>query len=138
VTQPPEFAKMTDPLVANHWLRVTESKFGLLQCSELQKTLFLAQQLHRPAPAWWATYTTALHDNHQVPWSEFCKAFYECHLSAGIVHRKLWEFLHLQQGTNSVNEYIIKFNYLQQYGGYHVDTDEKKVELFRNGMSLQL
>jgi hypothetical protein len=37
-----------------------------------------------------------------------------------------------------VNEYIIKFNYLQQYGGYHVDTDEKKAELFRNGLSLQL
>jgi hypothetical protein len=37
-----------------------------------------------------------------------------------------------------VNGYIRKFNYLQQYGGYHVDTDEKKAELFRNGMSLQL
>jgi hypothetical protein len=35
-----------------------------------------------------------------------------------------------------VNEYIIKFNYLQQYGGYHVDTDEKKAELFINGLSL--
>jgi hypothetical protein len=37
-----------------------------------------------------------------------------------------------------VNEYMRKFNYLQQYGGYHVDTDEKKAELFRNGLSLQL
>jgi hypothetical protein len=73
-----------------------------------------------------------------VPWSEYCKAFRERHLSAGIVRRKLWEFLHLRQGTDSVNEYIRKFNYLQQYGGYHVDTDEKKAELFRNGLSLQL
>jgi hypothetical protein len=30
VTQPTEFAEMTDPLEANHWLQVTESKFGLL------------------------------------------------------------------------------------------------------------
>jgi hypothetical protein len=37
-----------------------------------------------------------------------------------------------------VNEYIRKFNYLQQYGGYLVDTDEKKAELFRNGLTLQL
>jgi hypothetical protein len=37
-----------------------------------------------------------------------------------------------------VNEYIRKFNYLQQYGGYHVDTDEKNAELFKNGLSLQL
>jgi hypothetical protein len=137
-TQPPEFAETTNPLEANHWLRVTESKFGLLHCSEFQKTLFAAQQLHGPTTAWWATYTATLQDNHQVPWSEFCKAFRECHLSAGILCRKLREFLHLRQGTDSVNEYIRKFNYLQQYGGYHVDTDEKKAELFRNGLSLQL
>jgi hypothetical protein len=137
-TQPPEFAKTTDPLEANYWIWVTESMFGLLHYSKLQNTLFTAQQLCGPTTAWWATYTTALQDNHQVSRSEFCKAFRECHLSAGIVHHKLWEFLHLQQGTDSVNEYIRKFNYLQQYGGYHVDTDEKKAELFRNGLRLPL
>jgi hypothetical protein len=83
-------------------------------------------------------YTAALRDNHQVSWSEFCKVFRECHLSAVIVRCKLWEFLHLQQGTDRVNEYNRKFNYLQQYDGYHVDTDERKEELFRNGLSLQL
>jgi hypothetical protein len=36
-----------------------------------------------------------------------------------------------------VKEYFKKFNYLQQYGGYHVDAN-KKAELFRNGLSLQL
>jgi hypothetical protein len=51
------------------------------------------------------------------------------------MHRKLWEFLHLQEGTDSVNEYVRKFKYLQQYGAYHVDTDEKKAELFRNGQA---
>jgi hypothetical protein len=37
-----------------------------------------------------------------------------------------------------VNEYIRKFNYVQQYGGYPFDTNKKKAELFRNGLSLQL
>jgi hypothetical protein len=32
--QPPEFTKTTDPLEANHWLCVTESKFKLLHCSK--------------------------------------------------------------------------------------------------------
>jgi hypothetical protein len=44
-TQPLEFTETTDPLEANHWLHVTESKFKLLHCSEFQKTLFAAQQL---------------------------------------------------------------------------------------------
>jgi hypothetical protein len=34
-TQPLVFAEMMDPLEANHWLRVIESKFGLFHCSEL-------------------------------------------------------------------------------------------------------
>jgi hypothetical protein len=37
-----------------------------------------------------------------------------------------------------VYEYIKKFNYLSQYGTHHVDTDDKKAELFRRGLSLPL
>ena len=38
-THPPIFAEATDPLEADNWLRTTESKFGLLHCTEYQKTL---------------------------------------------------------------------------------------------------
>jgi hypothetical protein len=48
----------------------------------------------------------------------------------------LREFLDLQQGTNSVYEYIKKFNYLAEYGTHHVDTNDKKAEMFRRGLSL--
>jgi hypothetical protein len=44
-THPPVFADATNPLEANSWLRTTESKFGLLHCTEYQKTLYAAQQL---------------------------------------------------------------------------------------------
>jgi hypothetical protein len=54
------------------------------------------------------------------------------------MHRKLQDFLDLQQGTDSVYEYIKRFHYLAQYGTYHVNTDEKKAELFREGLSLPL
>jgi hypothetical protein len=106
------FAETTDLLEANHRLRVTESKFGLLHCSELQKTLFAAQQLRGSSSAWWATYTTTIQGNHKVAWNDFCTAFREHHLPIGTMHRKLWEFLDLQQGTDSVYEYIKRFNYL--------------------------
>jgi predicted PolB exonuclease-like 3'-5' exonuclease len=79
---------------------------------------------------------SSYYHNHQVPWNEFCTTFHECHISSGIMCRKLREFLHLQQETDNVNEYIRKFNYLQQYGGYHVHTDEKKAELFRKGLCM--
>jgi hypothetical protein len=34
-----------------------------------------------------------------------------------------------------VYEYSKKFNHLSQYGSYHIDTDEKKMLLFHQGLS---
>jgi hypothetical protein len=42
-THPPLFTEAGEPLETDHWLRVVESKFGLLHCTEVQKTLFAAQ-----------------------------------------------------------------------------------------------
>jgi hypothetical protein len=39
-THPPLFTEAGEPLDTDHWLRVIESKFGLLRCTEEQKTLF--------------------------------------------------------------------------------------------------
>jgi hypothetical protein len=73
-----------------------------------------------------------------VLWNMFYTIFREHHLPTGTMQHNLQEFLDLQQGTDNVYEYIKKFNYLAQYGTHHVDTDEKKVELFRRGLSLPL
>jgi hypothetical protein len=42
VTPSPVFANATDSLEADSWLRTMESKFGLLHCTEYQKTLYIA------------------------------------------------------------------------------------------------
>jgi hypothetical protein len=44
-TQPPTFTEASEPLEGDHWLRIIESKFELLNCIEDQKMLFVAQQL---------------------------------------------------------------------------------------------
>jgi hypothetical protein len=45
-THPLLFTEAGEPLEADHWLRVIEFKFGLLHCTEVQKTLFTMQQLY--------------------------------------------------------------------------------------------
>jgi hypothetical protein len=94
--QPPTFAEAIDPLEANNWLCIIESKFGLLHCTKIQKTLFAAQQLRGPMSALWANFTATIQDGHQVAWAEFCMAFHGHHIPAGLMARKLQEFLHLQ------------------------------------------
>jgi hypothetical protein len=48
-TRPPLFVKAEDLLEADEWIHVIEQKFGLLRCTEIQKPLFVAQQLRGPA-----------------------------------------------------------------------------------------
>ena len=62
-------------------------------------------------------------------------AFREYYIPAGVLNRKLTEFLDLRQGSMSVMDYVNKFNYLSQYARTHVDTDEKKRDRFYRGLS---
>jgi hypothetical protein len=137
-THPPVFADATDSLEADSWLHTTESKFGLLHCTEYQNTLYAAQQLRGAAGTWWASYIATLPNGHHVPWGEFLTAFCAHHLSAGLLHNKLKEFLDLKQGNHSVFDYTRYFNTLAQYGTYHVDMDEKKANLYRVGLTIHL
>jgi hypothetical protein len=135
-TQPPTFAKASEPLEADHWLRTLESKFELLNCTEIQKTLFAAQQLLGGARAWWASFT-ATRPANQVQWAEFHEAFHAQHIPSGIMKSKCQEFMDLQQGNQSVYTYSMMFNHLTQYAPKKVDTDEKKYRLM-NGLSTKM
>jgi hypothetical protein len=42
-THPPLFTEASDPLEADNWLRIIESKFGLLHYTEFQKIMYAAQ-----------------------------------------------------------------------------------------------
>jgi hypothetical protein len=132
------FADATDPLEVGSWLRTTESKFGLLHCTEYQKTMYVMQQLRGATGAWWASYIATLPDDHHVPWGEFRTAFCAHHLSVGLLRNKLKEFLDLEQGNHSVFDYMRQFNTLAQYGTYHIDMDEKKANLYRPGLTIHL
>jgi hypothetical protein len=91
---------------ADSWLCATESKFGLLHCTEYQKIPYLAQQLRGSVGAWWASYFTALPADHHVPWGEFRIAFCAHHLSAGLLCTTLKEFVDLEPGNHSVFNYM--------------------------------
>jgi hypothetical protein len=76
--------------------------------------------------------------DHEVSWEEFKTAFRVHHIPAGILDRKLNEFLALNQGTRTVLQYAQAFNDLCQYAGYHADSDEKKRDRFRRGLNTKL
>jgi hypothetical protein len=72
---------------------------------------------------------------NEVSWEEFKTAFRGHHIPAGILDRKLNEFLAINQGSRTVLQYAQSFNDLCQYAGYHADSDEKKRDRFRRGLN---
>jgi hypothetical protein len=137
-THPPLFTEVGEPMEADHWLQVKKSRFRLLHCTEVQKTLFTAQQLWGDASAWWANYTTTLPTDYQVPWAEFCNTFRAHYIPAGVMRKKRQEFMDLKKGERSVHDYSKQFNHLVQYAPDQVDTDNKKKDRFMIGLSTKL
>ena len=76
--------------------------------------------------------------DHVVTWEEFRTAFRAHHIPEGLLERKLNEFLVLTQGNHTVLQYAQVFNHLCQCAGHHADTDVKKQERFRRGLSTKL
>jgi hypothetical protein len=111
-TQPPLFTRAEDPLDADVWLRVVESKFPLLHgvCSEVTKVRFATQQLRGPARTWWDHFLAMQPDDREVEWREFKAAFRGHHIPAVIMDQKLDEFLALTQGNRTVLQYAQAFN----------------------------
>src|SRR6266508_4168892 len=137
-THPPIFAKADDPLEADIWIRLMESKFELITCTEEQKALFAAHQLRGPAASWWATHLAMQPAEHRVLWTEFSESFKAHHIPSSVMKIKLREFLALKQGSKTVREYVQAFNHLSRYAPNHVDTDDKKKECFLEGMTPKL
>jgi hypothetical protein len=129
-----------EPLDADAWLRTIESKFTLLviPCADSSKAHFAAQQLHGAAHIWWDNYCAMQAEGHVIFWEEFQNAFRAHHIPEGLLERKLNEFLALTQGTRTILQYAHAFNHLRQYAGYHADSDAKKQDRFRRGLSTKL
>jgi hypothetical protein len=134
----PLFTEPGEPIEADHWLQVMESKFGLLHCTEVQKTLFAAQQLWGDTSAWWANYTATCPTDYQVSWTEFCDAFRAHYIPVGMMRKKRQEFMDPKQGGRFVHDYSKQFNHLAQYAPDQVDTDKKKKDCFMIDLSTML
>jgi hypothetical protein len=92
-----------------------ESKFGLLCCTKVQKTLFATQQLRGDTNAWWANYIATRPMDYQVSWAEFCDAFRAHYIPADVMRKKRQEFMDLKQGGRFMHDYTKLFNHLEQY-----------------------
>ncbi|WVZ70261.1 LOW QUALITY PROTEIN: hypothetical protein U9M48_018938, partial [Paspalum notatum var. saurae] len=131
--QLPIFTTAPDPLDADDWLRIIESKFGLIASPRNEKARFAARCTHGPSGAWCASFLAMQPAGHQVTWDEFRAAFRAHYLPPSLIELKQREFRALRQGDMSVLEYVQAFIRLSQYSPEDVNTDPRRATRLLDG-----
>jgi hypothetical protein len=71
-------------------------------------------------------------------WDQFKIAFRGHHIPPGLMRMKAVEFMKLTQGTKTLTKYMHAFNNLSRYAPEFLNTEEKKIESFKRGLSTKL
>ena len=95
-TQLPLFHKADEPLEADSWLWTIESKFTLHPYNDGDKAGFAAQQLRVPYALGGTITWSCFPEGTRFTWAQFKESFRTHHILAGVIRRKLTEFLALK------------------------------------------
>jgi hypothetical protein len=110
-----------------------DKMLNIAQCSDREKVLYTSGRLTGPIADWWDAYCTAHIAADTITWAVFSTHLRNYHIPAGLMKIKK-EFLSLKQGGMFISEYRDKFIQLYRYAPSEVDDDEKKQELFLEGL----
>jgi hypothetical protein len=137
-TRPSIFKEATKPLEADEWINMMEQMFRLLRPSKDSKTEYAAHQLQGPAEMWWSHFRTTYPENAPIAWHQFTATFRGNYIPPGLMAMKVSEFMRLTQDTQSVIEYLHAFNNLSHYAPDYVNTEAKKIDSFKRGLSSKM
>jgi hypothetical protein len=120
---------------ADDWLKLVEKKLDIAKYSDYEKVLFAAHWLFGTATDWWETYHNTHPNAMTINWNEFKVCFRNHYVPRDTLKLKKKEFPDLDQGSMTVNEYLIQFVQLSRYATDDVNTDEKKQDMFLKGLN---
>jgi hypothetical protein len=116
-------------------LKGVEKKLVIVQCTDREKVLFAAHQLYDTTANWWETYCNAHVNVDTITWNDFKARFRTHYVPRGTMKLKRKEYADLRRGGMSVNEYLNSFIQLSRYAPDDINTDEKKQDVFLNGLN---
>jgi hypothetical protein len=119
---------------AEDWLKGVEKKVMIAQCTDCEKVLFATHRLYGMVANWWEMYCTTHANIDTITWNEFKAHFLTHYMPRDTMKLKKKEFTDLKQGSMTVNEYLNSFIQLSRYAPDNINTDEKKQDMFFNGL----
>jgi hypothetical protein len=100
--KPPTFSYLDDPLDADDWLRVIESKLDLTNRIDEECVAITAHQLEGSTKSLWDNYSDSHPNPAHITWLEFCEAFREQFLPRELMIQKAQEFRTMTQGNMTI------------------------------------
>jgi hypothetical protein len=134
--KPPTFNGERNPVVAMRWVMEMETAFDTCKCSNDDKVVYARSMLKADATYWWEMESGGKPSEmaKSTTWEKFVARFKArfCPMSAT---RKLEEeFLRLEQGNMTVQEYTTKFMEKARFAEIYVPTEERRIEKYVWGL----
>ncbi|XP_043721022.1 uncharacterized protein LOC122668534 [Telopea speciosissima] len=76
--------------------------------------------------------------DRQITWDGFKAAFDDKYFPPCVKQKKIFEFMHLTQGSQTVMTYERKFEELSRYAPHTVSTEEMKARQFEQGLRVEI
>ncbi|KAL0556381.1 hypothetical protein IC582_004894 [Cucumis melo] len=121
------------------WLSSLETIFRYMKCPEDQKVQCAVFMLTDRGTAWWETTERMLGgDVSQITWQQFKESFYAKFFSASLRDAKRQEFLNLEQGDMTVEQYDAEFDMLTRFAPEMIATEAARADKFVRGLRLDI
>jgi len=136
--KPSEFTSKASPDEVDAWLRKCEKIFKVMNYEDEYKLLFATYLMNEDVEYWWAGMQQQMGTREElVSWANFRTHFLEKYFPDTARQDKEAEFLAMQQGDMTVQEYVNKFEHLARYSSQNI-TEEWKCLKFERGLRIEL
>lgn len=132
--KPPYYEGQEDPAILEDWIRAFDKIYCATKFDGVQKVTASTYYLKGIADVWWQNHQKIREVKPDYSWKEFKEDLRKRFYSTSVKQAKYEEFMLLQQGTMSVQEYHIKFSELERFAPIFADNEEERARKFEMGL----
>ncbi|XP_074318220.1 uncharacterized protein LOC141655015 [Silene latifolia] len=128
--QPPVFMGVTDPVILEGWIREMEKLFVVTHMPEEEKVDMASYYFREEADRWWDLMKESLKAQPGFGWDQFKESVKARFYPESLRWKKQQEFLDLEQGDMTVEQYTSKFIELARFASMIIPTEREKIRRY--------
>ncbi|XP_057975456.1 uncharacterized protein LOC131162869 [Malania oleifera] len=126
---------------AENWIGEIEKILDFLNCTERHKVAFTMFKLSGEVKRWWKS-MKMLEEHRPIPvalsWTRFRELFFERYFQTTIRNAKIEEFISLEQGQLTIQQYATSFQELSRFAPFMIPDEAMKAWKFQRGLKKEI